>query len=95
MLAAQQLRMLTTVAPALLPGGVITYAVCTFDRRECEEVVAAFLRAHPRFRLERGRERGRTGALGPSRGRLGSDSHLAPARRRRRVLRRAAAGRAT
>jgi 16S rRNA (cytosine967-C5)-methyltransferase len=52
MLAAQQLRMLTAVAPALLPGGVLVYAVCTFERRECEDVVAAFLRAHPDFAIE-------------------------------------------
>lgn len=52
MLAAQQLRMLSAVAPALLPGGVLVYAVCTFERRECQEVVAAFLRAHPRFAIE-------------------------------------------
>jgi 16S rRNA (cytosine967-C5)-methyltransferase len=51
-LAAQQLQMLSAVAPALLPGGVLVYAVCTFERLECEDVVAAFLRAHPRFALE-------------------------------------------
>ncbi len=51
-LAAQQLRMLSAVAPALLPGGVLVYAVCTFERRECEDVVAAFLRAHPKFAIE-------------------------------------------
>jgi 16S rRNA (cytosine967-C5)-methyltransferase len=51
-LAAQQLRMLSIVAPALRPGGLLVYAVCTFERRECEDVVAAFLRAHPRFALE-------------------------------------------
>jgi 16S rRNA (cytosine967-C5)-methyltransferase len=44
--------MLAVVAPALLPGGLLVYAVCTFDRRECEDVVAAFLRAHPRFAIE-------------------------------------------
>jgi len=52
MLAAQQLRMLSVVAPALLPGGLLVYAVCTFERRECEEVVAAFLSAHPHFTPE-------------------------------------------
>ena len=26
--------------------------MCTFERRECEDVVAAFLRANPRFSLE-------------------------------------------
>jgi 16S rRNA (cytosine967-C5)-methyltransferase len=51
-LAAQQLAMLTTVAPALRPGGLLTYAVCTFERQECEEVVTAFLRAHPQFSIE-------------------------------------------
>jgi 16S rRNA (cytosine967-C5)-methyltransferase len=51
-LAAQQLAMLATVAPALRPGGLITYAVCTFERQECEEVVAAFLRTHPTFQVE-------------------------------------------
>ena len=51
-LAAQQLAMLATVAPALRPGGLLTYAVCTFERQECEEVVAAFLRAHPTFQIE-------------------------------------------
>ncbi len=51
-LAAQQLRMLDTVAPVLLPGGLLTYAVCTFEKQECEEVVAAFLAGHPGFRVE-------------------------------------------
>jgi len=51
-LAAQQSRMLSAVAPALRPGGLLVYAVCTFERRECEDVVAAFLRAHPRFAIE-------------------------------------------
>jgi 16S rRNA (cytosine967-C5)-methyltransferase len=51
-LAAQQARMLDTLAPLLKPGGVLTYSVCTFDRVECEDVVAAFLRAHPEFRVE-------------------------------------------
>ncbi len=51
-LAAQQLQMLSVVAPTLLPGGLLVYAVCTFDRRECEDVVAAFLAAHPGFLRE-------------------------------------------
>jgi len=51
-LAAQQLRMLSVVAPVLLPGGLLVYAVCTFERRECEDVVQAFLRAHPDFAIE-------------------------------------------
>jgi 16S rRNA (cytosine967-C5)-methyltransferase len=52
-LAAQQARMLDTLAPLVKPGGVLTYSVCTFDRVECEDVVAAFLRAHPDFHVER------------------------------------------
>jgi 16S rRNA (cytosine967-C5)-methyltransferase len=43
-MAARQLRLLTTVAPLLRPGGALVYAVCTFVRRECDDVVAAFLR---------------------------------------------------
>jgi 16S rRNA (cytosine967-C5)-methyltransferase len=51
-LAATQRRLLSAVAPLLLPGGLLTYAVCTFERAECEEVVGDFLAAHPRFRIE-------------------------------------------
>jgi 16S rRNA (cytosine967-C5)-methyltransferase len=51
-LAAQQARMLETLAALVVPGGVLTYSVCTFDRVECEDVVAGFLRAHPEYRLE-------------------------------------------
>ena len=51
-LAAAQRRMLSTVAAALRPGGLLVYAVCTFDRAECEDVVQAFLREHPRFQVE-------------------------------------------
>lgn len=51
-LAATQRQMLATVAAVLRPGGVLVYAVCTFDRAECEDVVAAFLRDHPQFQIE-------------------------------------------
>jgi 16S rRNA (cytosine967-C5)-methyltransferase len=51
-LAAQQGRMLATVAPLVGAGGALVYSVCTFERAECEDVVAAFLGAHPEFRLE-------------------------------------------
>ena len=44
--------MLDTLAPLVKPGGALTYSVCTFDRVECEDVVAAFLGAHPEFRVE-------------------------------------------
>jgi len=51
-LAAQQRGLLDTVAPLVAPGGALTYAVCTFARAECEDVVEAFLAAHPEFRVE-------------------------------------------
>jgi 16S rRNA (cytosine967-C5)-methyltransferase len=51
-LAARQLRMLDALAPLLLAGGTLTYSVCTFERAECDDVIAAFLRGHPQFRVE-------------------------------------------
>ncbi len=91
-LAAQQLAMLATVAPALRPGGLLTYAVCTFERQECEEVVAAFLGAHPTFQIRACHSGGRPRPLGPADGCVGRRANLAAARRRRRVLRRASSG---
>jgi 16S rRNA (cytosine967-C5)-methyltransferase len=55
-LAERQRRMLSAVAPLVLPGGALVYSVCTFERAECEDVVEGFLRdasVHPGFRLER------------------------------------------
>ena len=49
LLAATQRRMLDVVAPLVAAGGVLVYAVCTFDRAEGEDVVASFLAAHPEF----------------------------------------------
>jgi len=57
-LAAMQSRMLETVAPLVLPGGSLTYSVCTFDRQECEAVIETFLRSHPMFRIEEGSRTG-------------------------------------
>jgi 16S rRNA (cytosine967-C5)-methyltransferase len=51
-LAGQQASLLATVAPLVAVGGTLTYSVCTFDKVECEDVVAAFLVAHPDFRVE-------------------------------------------
>jgi 16S rRNA (cytosine967-C5)-methyltransferase len=48
-LATQQGRMLDTVAPLVRGGGTLTYSVCTFERAECDDVVAQFLARHPRF----------------------------------------------
>jgi 16S rRNA (cytosine967-C5)-methyltransferase len=52
LLGDAQKRMLDNVARVVRPGGLLVYAVCTFDRAETEDVVAAFLAANPRFRLE-------------------------------------------
>jgi 16S rRNA (cytosine967-C5)-methyltransferase len=52
MLADAQKRMLDNVARVVRPGGLLVYAVCTFDRAETEHVVESFLAAHPGFRLE-------------------------------------------
>lgn len=49
LLAATQRRMLDVVAPQVAPGGILVYAVCTFDRAEGEDIVEAFLAAHPEF----------------------------------------------
>jgi 16S rRNA (cytosine967-C5)-methyltransferase len=51
-LSAKQARMLEVVAPLVLPGGVLVYSVCTFDRQECEDVVQRFLATRPDFRIE-------------------------------------------
>jgi 16S rRNA (cytosine967-C5)-methyltransferase len=52
LLAEIQKRMLDVVAPAVVPGGLLVYAVCTFDRVEGEDVVRSFLAAHPEFHVE-------------------------------------------
>jgi len=51
-LAARQRLMLGSAAAAVLPGGSLVYAVCTFDRAECDDVIAAFLDEHADFRVE-------------------------------------------
>ncbi len=48
-LACLQLAILSSVAPLVRPGGRLIHAVCTVLRAECEDVVDAFLRAHPAF----------------------------------------------
>lgn len=49
LLAATQRRMLDVVEPLVAPGGILVYAVCTFDRAEAEDVVESFLAANPAF----------------------------------------------
>jgi 16S rRNA (cytosine967-C5)-methyltransferase len=50
-LAAKQHAILGAAAALLKPGGRLVYATCSFLRAENQDVVAAFLAAHPRFRL--------------------------------------------
>lgn len=47
--ASLQARLLETAAQAVLPGGVLVYAVCTLTEEEGEGVVRAFLEEHPGF----------------------------------------------
>jgi 16S rRNA (cytosine967-C5)-methyltransferase len=48
-LAPMQSAILTASAGRLKPGGILVYAVCSTDARECEAVVDEFLLAHPDF----------------------------------------------
>ncbi len=49
--AARQGRLLGAAAALVKPGGRLLYATCTFAPEENEEVVVAFLAAHPDFDL--------------------------------------------
>lgn len=49
-LAALQKRLLANAAGRLRPGGLLTYAVCSTEPEEGEEVIEAFRAAHPGFR---------------------------------------------
>jgi 16S rRNA (cytosine967-C5)-methyltransferase len=50
-LSAKQRAILTAAAALLKPGGRLVYATCSFLRAENQDVVAAFLAAHPQFAL--------------------------------------------
>ena len=47
-----QMNILSTVAPLLKPGGSLVYSTCSLDQEENEQLVAAFLKIHPEFRLQ-------------------------------------------
>jgi 16S rRNA (cytosine967-C5)-methyltransferase len=47
----RQLAMLAAAAPCLRPGGRLLYITCTSEPAENEEVIRAFLTAHPEFHL--------------------------------------------
>jgi 16S rRNA (cytosine967-C5)-methyltransferase len=49
-LASLQLRILTSAAGVVRPGGRILYSTCSSELEENDEVVERFLAAHPRFR---------------------------------------------
>ncbi|HEY1415584.1 MAG TPA: RsmB/NOP family class I SAM-dependent RNA methyltransferase, partial [Caulobacteraceae bacterium] len=51
-LAAAQVRLLTSAARRLKPGGRLVYAVCSLEREEGEDRTSAFLAANPDFSTE-------------------------------------------
>lgn len=51
-LPALQLEILASAAKAVKKGGVLVYSTCTIEPEENQEVVKAFLAAHPAFALE-------------------------------------------
>lgn len=48
-LVTLQRRLLDALAPRVLPGGVLTYSVCSYLDEEGPQQLAAFLAAHPEF----------------------------------------------
>ena len=52
-LAAQQDQLLAAMLPLLAPGGWLLYATCTVHPRENGERIAALLRGHPDWQLQR------------------------------------------
>ena len=48
-MASVQRRLLDAAGGGVKPGGALVYAVCSTDRREGEDVVDAFIAAHPEF----------------------------------------------
>jgi 16S rRNA (cytosine967-C5)-methyltransferase len=48
-LAGRQRSILDAVAPRVKPGGTLVYSTCTIARTENDDVVTAFLSAHPGF----------------------------------------------
>ena len=50
--AGLQMQLLARAAQWLNPGGALVYSDCSLEPEEGEDVVSAFLAAHPNFRLE-------------------------------------------
>ena len=55
-LPQKQRAILDDAAALVAPGGRLIYATCTIDRTENDDIVAAFLAAHPEFRPQPARE---------------------------------------
>jgi 16S rRNA (cytosine967-C5)-methyltransferase len=51
-----QAVLLSQAAAKLKPGGALVYSTCSLEPEENEQVVADFLKTHPRFRLEHQRQ---------------------------------------
>jgi 16S rRNA (cytosine967-C5)-methyltransferase len=51
-LAPQQARILAAGAAAVRPGGTLVYSVCTISRAESDDVLDAFLAAHPGWEVD-------------------------------------------
>jgi 16S rRNA (cytosine967-C5)-methyltransferase len=51
-LAARQTRILESASGLVKDGGRLVYSTCTIARRENDDVVEAFLAAHPEFSRE-------------------------------------------
>lgn len=51
--AAMQLEILENACGAVKPGGVLVYATCSMFKAENQDVVNAFLKKHPEFKLQR------------------------------------------
>lgn len=51
-LAEQQGALLTRATAWVRPGGLLIYSTCSLERAEGEDRIAAFLAAHPSFRIE-------------------------------------------
>lgn len=51
-LVALQARLLASVSACVRPGGTLVYAVCSLTEAEGPQQIAAFLEAHPHYRLE-------------------------------------------